>query len=67
MGRNSATDEENVLVQALNHLEAAILLLDEGEAPAQLAAHVDLACHQLRGAIGPRPERPQKAKKAELH
>jgi hypothetical protein len=42
---------EGQLTSALNHLEAAIVLLDSAEAPAQIAAHVDLALHQLRAAI----------------
>ena len=40
---------------ALEHLQFAIRLLDESSAPAQIAAHVDLAVHQLQEAINARP------------
>ena len=36
-----------LLVQAFDHLQAAIELLDRAAAPGQIAAHVDLAVHQL--------------------
>jgi hypothetical protein len=35
------------LTQALTHLRSAISLLDEAEAPAHIAAQLDLAAHQL--------------------
>lgn len=59
-----------LLVQALEHLKAAIDLLDRAQAPAHIAAHVDLAAHQLRDKIGcekPADKSDQMAKKAELH
>lgn len=40
---------------ALEHLQFAIRLLDESNAPAHIAAHVDLAVHQLQEAINTRP------------
>lgn len=40
---------------ALEHLQLAIRLLDESNAPAHIAAHVDLAVHQLQEAITTRP------------
>ena len=55
MGGKSATDKENALVQAQKHLQTAIDLLDEAQAPAHIAAHVDLASHQLRDAIASKP------------
>ena len=51
-----ASDGEIPLVQALTHLQAAIDLLDRAQAPGQIAAHVDLARHQLSGAIGRGPK-----------
>lgn len=36
---------------ALEYLQLAIRLLDESNAPAHIAAHVDLAVHQLQEAI----------------
>jgi len=59
-----------LLVQALEHLKAAVALLDRAQAPAHIAAHVDLATHQLRDNIGCEKladESDQMAKKAELH
>lgn len=42
---------EEQMLAALQHLGSAIELLDLARAPAQIAAHVDLAVHQLRSAI----------------
>lgn len=36
---------------ALDHLRQGITLLDQADAPGQIAAHVDLAIHQLGDAI----------------
>lgn len=36
---------------ALSLVEQAIALLDAAEYPADIAAHLDLACHRLRDAI----------------
>jgi hypothetical protein len=36
-----------MLADALDHLQAAIELLDRAEAPGQIAAQIDLAFHQL--------------------
>lgn len=38
-------------VEALNQLRSAIYLLDLSNAPAHIAAHVDLAAHQLQQFI----------------
>lgn len=40
-----------MLSEALSRLTSAIGLLDQAEAPAHIAAHVDLAVHQLQEAI----------------
>lgn len=39
------------LSRALKELKRAIELLDRASAPTQIAAHVDLAVHQLRDLI----------------
>ena len=36
-----------MMSDALDHLQAAIELLDRAEAPGQIAAQIDLAFHQL--------------------
>lgn len=36
---------------ALQRLKSAMEVLDRAQAPAQIAAHVDLAIHQLQDAI----------------
>jgi hypothetical protein len=51
-----AMEEKSLLVQALGHLQAAIDLLDRAGAPGQIAAHVDLARHQLSDAIEREPK-----------
>jgi hypothetical protein len=51
---NGPTEIETLL-EALTHLELAIALLDTTAAPANIAAHVDLASCQLREAIGRDP------------
>ena len=49
-----STDEirQQLLLDALHHLEAAIDLLDRADAPGQIAAGVDLAVHQLGRIVG---------------
>lgn len=47
--------QHGMLATALEHLQTAIELLDEAEAPGQIAAHVDLAAHQLADALGVDP------------
>ena len=46
-----------MMSDALDHLQAAIELLDEADAPGQIAAHIDLAFHQLDRhlAVDPKP------------
>jgi hypothetical protein len=48
--------ERALLIDALEKLRSAIDLLDQAEAPAQIAAHADLAASQLDDLLA-RPER----------
>ena len=43
---------QTMMQSALQHLQAAIELLDQADAPGQIAAHVDLAVHQLADTLG---------------
>lgn len=52
MSDRPAMDNRKLLLLALNQLQSAIDLLDQGGAPGHIAAHVDLARHQLADAIG---------------
>jgi TPR repeat protein len=47
------TERQRMLVDAFNHLQSAIELLDQAAAPGNIAAHLDLAMHQLQGALTP--------------
>ena len=49
-GEVPGTCDQDV-IDALQHLEAALALLDGAGAPAQIGAHVDLAICQLRDAF----------------
>jgi hypothetical protein len=40
------------MAAALNHLQSAIALLDQAEAPGHIAAQLDLARHQLESELG---------------
>ena len=51
MNDMSTANREEMLVDALAHLRSAIDLLDRADAPAQIAAHADLAAHQLGDVI----------------
>lgn len=51
-----ALERAQVLSDALKQLESAMELLDSAGAPAQIAAHVDLAAWQLRDVIGTEPQ-----------
>ena len=44
---HSSQGEQQSLWDALNHLRKALELLDQAQAPPHIAAHVDLAVHQL--------------------
>lgn len=47
------TGLQRMLIEALDHLHAALDLLDRAAAPAHIGAHVDLAIHQLGAAAAP--------------
>jgi hypothetical protein len=47
----SMPKKRQTLYAALNQLEISLQLLDDGGAPADIAAHVDLAVHRLRAAL----------------
>lgn len=56
LGESNVPDEPvsegvQTLTQALSQLQSALTLLDRAKAPAHIAAHVDLAIHQLGEAI----------------
>jgi len=51
MNDQRLSDRQQALADALEHMQAAIELLDEARAPAQIAAVVDLALCQLIDAI----------------
>lgn len=55
MAREEASDRK-ALTDAMDHLRTAIAILDSADAPAQIAAHLDLALCQLAEIIGCRPE-----------
>lgn len=48
----SRTDEEPLLGQALDLMARALNLLDEGNAPAEIGCHLDLAICRLADALG---------------
>ena len=48
---NPSTDQQQMLRNALDLLHAALDVLDEAAAPAQIGAHVDLALNQLAETI----------------
>jgi hypothetical protein len=52
MAREQASDSEQAFSEALEHVRAAIAILDSVEAPAQIAAHLDLALCQLLELVG---------------
>ena len=43
-----SSDEQQQLLSALGHMETALKLLDEVDAPADIGAHLDLALCRLR-------------------
>lgn len=55
MARDQASDREQALSDAAEHLRAAIAILDTSEAPAHIAAHLDLALCQLGEIIDSAP------------
>lgn len=52
MSENDKAARQAMMTSALDHLQQAIELLDQAEAPGQIAAHADLAVHQLADALG---------------
>ncbi len=52
MAREQASNREQAFSEALEHVRAAIAILDSVEAPAQIAAHLDLALCQLVELVG---------------
>ena len=54
-------DREELLNDALKHLQAGLDLLDEACAPGHIGAHVDLALHQLAAVIGKKVAAPEYA------
>jgi hypothetical protein len=52
MSENDKAARQTMMMSALDHLQQAIDLLDQAEAPGQIAAHADLAVHQLAEALG---------------
>ena len=55
MNNEPVSEDRRLLVLALDQLQSAIALMDQGHAPGHITAHVDLAIHQLQGAIGIEP------------
>lgn len=51
MALEPSSERDCALVQALGHLQQAIELLDNAGAPPNIAAHLDLAVHQLAVVI----------------
>ena len=51
MALEPSSESDCALVQALKHLQQAIELLDNAGAPPNIAAHLDLAAHQLGAVI----------------
>lgn len=47
-----ATVRQQALRDALDHLRAALELLDRAGAPPQIGAHVDLGAHHIQSALG---------------
>jgi hypothetical protein len=50
---NTATQNQKMLIEALQHLQMAIDLLDCAAAPDHIAGHVDLAACQLQELVPP--------------
>lgn len=45
-------DRQQMLVDALNHIQAALELLDRATAPGNIGANLDLSLHQLKAELG---------------
>lgn len=55
MAREQGSMRDQALSDAADHLRAAIAILDESDAPAHIAAHLDLALCQLGDILGSAP------------
>jgi len=66
MCNEPAGDEADILVQVLNQLRSAIAMLDEARAHGHIAAHLDLAVHQLADFLGTDNQEQQVATSREL-
>lgn len=51
MALEPSSEGDCALTEALKHLQQAIALLDDAGAPPNIAAHLDLAAHQLSAVI----------------
>lgn len=51
------------MVEALANMTTALQLLDGSDAPAEIAAHLDLAVHRLKQAMGIAQAAPTKISK----
>lgn len=56
-GNEDASANSDKWSLALRHLNEALRLLDEGDAPPEVGAELDLAIHRLRSAIEGRAQR----------
>jgi hypothetical protein len=56
MRRELSSDREQILSEAVNHLKAAIQILDGVGVSAHIGAHVDLALRQLNEIVKPEPQ-----------
>jgi hypothetical protein len=52
MTTDDKATRQTMMQSALQHIQSAIELLDQAEAPGQIAAHLDLALHQLADTLG---------------
>jgi hypothetical protein len=52
-GMIEENERQAILVEAFNHVQAAIALLDRAAAPGNIAAHLDLAANQLHEELAP--------------
>ena len=55
MSQSISDERRSDALSALDHLEKALQILDDIDAPANIGAHVDLAICQLRGALQATP------------
>lgn len=53
MATEPSSERGRTLAEGLKHLRRAIELLDAAGAPGHIAAHVDLAAHQLSAMVEP--------------